>query len=310
MTALLLRRLLQAVPVLLAVTALTFALVRLAPGGPFDAERAAPPEVMRSLAARYHLDDPWHRQLLDYVGHAVRGDLGPSFRYPGRSVGEIIAAAFPVTLELAACAFLIALALGIAAGTLAAARANSRIDRMCMLAASAGISLPTFVLGPLLILVFAVRLEWVPVSGWGYLPGDKVLPSLTLGLACAAQVARLARAGMVEVLHADFIRTARAKGLGAFAIMARHALRGGLAPVVAFLGPALAALLSGSFVVETLFQVPGLGRYYVQAAFNRDYTLILGMTVFFATLVVLCNMLADLVALWLDPRLRRPPAAH
>jgi oligopeptide transport system permease protein len=303
-----LRRLLQAIPVLLVVVTLAFFLVRLAPGGPFDAERAVPPEVLKSLNARYHLDDPWPRQYLDYLARALHGDLGPSFRYPGRSVNEILAAGFPVTLELGCYALLVALGLGITAGILAAMRPRRWLDHAAMAVAMTGICLPTYVMGPLLVLVFSVWLDWLPVSGWGYLPGDKILPSLTLGFAYAAYIARLTRAGMLDVLQQDFIRTARAKGLSESRVVLKHALRGGLLPVVSFLGPALAGLLSGSFVVETLFQIPGLGRYYILAAFNRDYTLILGTTIFLAALIILFNLLADLLAFWLDPRLRRAPA--
>ncbi len=308
MSGFLLRRLLQAIPVLLVVITLAFFLVRLAPGGPFDAERAVPPEVLKSLNARYHLDDPWQRQYLDYLGTVLQGDLGPSYKYPGRSVNEILAAGFPVTLELGCYALLVALVVGIGAGIAAAMHPRRWIDHGAMTVAMAGICLPTFVMGPLLVLVFSVWLEWLPVSGWGYLPGDKILPSLTLGFAYAAYIARLTRAGMLEVLQQDFIRTARAKGVPEFTIVMQHALRGGMLPVISFLGPALAGLLSGSFVVETLFQIPGLGRYYIQAAFNRDYTLILGTTIFLAVLIVLFNLLADLLAYWLDPRLRRTPA--
>ena len=308
MSGFLLRRLLQAIPVLLVVVTLAFFLVHLAPGGPFDAERAVPPEVLKSLNARYHLDDPWHRQYLDYLGRALQGDLGPSFKYPGRSVNEILAAGFPITLELGCYALLVALGLGIITGVLAAMRPRQWIDYAAMAVAMGGICLPTYVMGPLLVLVFSVWLDWLPVSGWGYLPGDKVLPSLTLGFAYAAYIARLTRAGMLDVLQQDFIRTARAKGLPETTVVLKHALRGGLLPVVSFLGPALAGLLSGSFVVETLFQIPGLGRYYILAAFNRDYTLILGTTIFLAALIVLFNLLADLLAFWLDPRQRRAPA--
>jgi len=290
------------------VVTLAFFLVRLAPGGPFDAERAVPPEVLKSLNARYHLDDPWHRQYLDYLGRALQGDLGPSFKYPGRSVNEILAAGFPITLELGCYALLVALGLGLTAGVLAALRPRQWIDHAAMAVAMGGICLPTYVMGPLLVLVFSIWLDWLPVSGWGYLPGDKILPSLTLGFAYAAYIARLTRAGMLEVLQQDFIRTARAKGLPETTVVLKHALGGGLLPVVSFLGPALAGLLSGSFVVETLFQIPGLGRYYILAAFNRDYTLILGTTIFLAALIVLFNLLADLLAFWLDPRLHRAPA--
>ena len=299
-----LTRLLQAIPVLLGVITLAFLLIRAAPGGPFSAEKAVPPEVLKSLNAHYHLDQPLYRQYLDYLDDLAHGDLGPSFTYPGRSVTGIILAGMPVTLELGLYAFLIALALGVSAGITAALHANRAGDYLTMLAAMLGICLPAFVLGPVLVLVFGIKLDWLPVSGWGYQPGDKILPSITLGLAYAAYIARLTRGGMLEMLTQDFIRTARAKGLSEAAIVMRHALRGGLQPVIAFLGPALAGLLSGSFVVETIFQVPGLGRYFVQAAFNRDYTLVLGTTIFFSTLIIVFNLLADIVMAWLNPRLR------
>lgn len=304
-----LRRLLQAVPVLLIVVTAAFLCVRAAPGGPFSSERAVAPEVLKALNERYRLDQPLLVQYGDYMQGLLRGELGPSFKYPGRSVSEIIVAGLPVTFELGFYALCIALVTGIAAGVLAAAGSNTWLDYLPMSAAMAGICLPTFVLGPLLVLLFSVHLEWLPVSGWGWLPGDKVLPSVTLGIAYGAYIARLCRGGMLEILSQDFIRTARAKGLSEPAIVLRHALRGGLQPVVSFLGPAVASLLTGSFVIETLFQIPGLGRYYVQAAFNRDYTLVLGMTIFFSALVVLFNLIADILTAWIDPRLRRDPEA-
>jgi oligopeptide transport system permease protein len=305
-----LKRALQAIPVLLIVITAAFLLVRAAPGGPFAEERAVPPEVLKALNERYRLDQPLHIQYFDYMRHLARGDLGPSFKYPGRTVAEIIAVGMPVTFELGLYALLIALLGGIGAGVVAAMRPNTWQDHVPMSLAMIGICLPTFVLGPLLVLLFGIRLEWLPVSGWGFLPGDKILPSVTLGLAYAAYIARLSRGGMLEVLSRDFIRTARAKGLSEPAVLLRHALRGGLQPVVSFMGPAIAGLLGGSFVVETIFQIPGLGRYYVQAAFNRDYTLVLGMTVFFATLIVICNLLADITTAWIDPRLRRGAPAR
>ena len=298
------KRLLQAIPVLLIVITVAFMLVHAAPGGPFSQERAVAPETLKALNERYKLDQPLPVQYADYLGHLAQGDLGPSFKYPGRSVSEIILAGMPVTFELGFYALLIALSVGITAGLLAATRPNTVRDYLPMSLAMAGICLPTYVLGPLLVLLFGIRLEWLPVSGWGYLPGDKILPAVTLGLAYAAYIARLCRGGMLEILSQDFIRTARAKGLPETTVIFRHALRGGLQPVVSFLGPALAGLLGGSFVVETLFQIPGLGRYYVQAAFNRDYTLILGTTIFFATLIILFNLLADILTAWLNPRLR------
>ena len=304
-----LNRLLQAIPVLLIVITMAFLFVRAAPGGPFSQERAVPPEVLKALNERYRLDQPLLVQYGDYMRNLLHGDLGPSFKYPGRSVTEIITAGLPVTIELGLYALCIALLVGIAAGVLAATRPNTWRDYLPMSVAMAGICLPTFVMGPLLVLFFGVQREWLPVTGWGWLPGDKVLPSLTLGFAYAAYIARLCRAGMLEVLSQDFIRTARAKGLPEWLVILRHALRGGLQPVVSFLGPAVASLLTGSFVIETLFQIPGLGRYYVQAAFNRDYTLVLGLTIFFSALVVVFNLLADILTAWIDPRLRRDPEA-
>ena len=299
-----LKRLLQAIPVLLIVITITFALIHAAPGGPFSAERAVPPEVIEALNAQYNLDDPAHVQFFIYLKNILHGDFGPSFKYTGRSVTEIIGAGMPVTFELGMYAILIALTLGITAGVFASLRPNSMQDYVPMSMAMIGICLPTFVMGPTMVLVFGIWLEWLPVSGWGYIPGDKVLPALTLGFAYAAYIARLTRGGMLEILSQDFIRTARAKGLKTATIVTRHALRGGLQPVVSFLGPALAGLLSGSFVVETIFQIPGMGRYFVQAAFNRDYTLILGTTIFFATMIILFNLLADIVTVWLNPKLR------
>ncbi|TAL03349.1 MAG: ABC transporter permease [Porticoccaceae bacterium] len=305
-------RLLQAIPVLLVVVTATFFLVRLAPGGPFSAEKAVPPEVLRALEARYHLDQPLSKQYLSYLTDLLHGDFGPSFRYPGRSVDEMIFSGLPTTAELGLYALLIALVLGTTAGVIAALRPNTAQDYLPMSAAMIGICLPSFLLGPLLLLVFGVWLEWVPVSGWGNVPGDKILPALTLASGYTAYVARLSRGGMLEVMSQDYIRTARAKGLPEWVVVVKHGLRGGLIPVVAFAGPAFAGLLSGSFVVETIFQIPGLGRFYVQAAFNRDYTMIMGTTVFFAVLIVAFNLLADIAAVWLNPRLRhqyRRPAA-
>jgi oligopeptide transport system permease protein len=297
-------RLLQAIPVLLVVITATFFLVRFAPGGPFDQERAVTPEVKRALEAQYNLDQPLFAQYGAYLGDLVQGDLGPSFKYPGRSVNELIAAGFPATAELGLYALLFAVIIGMAAGVMAALRPNTWRDYLPMSAAMIGICAPTLLLGPLLVLVFGIWLEWLPVSGWGELPGDKILPSVTLGAAYAAYVARLTRGGMLEVLSQDYIRTARAKGLPERVVIFKHALRGGVLPVVSFLGPAFAGLLSGSFVVETVFQIPGLGRFFVQAAFNRDYTMILGTTTFLAALIIIFNLLSDIVAAWLNPRVR------
>lgn len=296
-------RILQAIPVLFIVITVTFFLVRIAPGGPFDAEKNLEAHVLAKLNARYHLDDPIYKQYADYLLNVVQGDFGPSFRYPNRSVTELIATGLPITFELAFYAILVALGIGIGAGLLAAMRPNTLQDHLPMSAAMLGICLPSFLLGPILVLVFGIYLEWLPVSGWGYSPGDKILPAITLGAGYAAYIARLTRGGMLEVMSQDFIRTAYAKGLPEHVILFKHALKGGLLPVVSFLGPAMAGLLSGSFVVETIFQIPGLGRFYVQAAFNRDYTMILGTTIFFSTLIVVFNLLADILLVALNPRL-------
>ena len=300
-----LHRLLQAIPVLLVVITATFFLVRAAPGGPFSAEKAVPAEVLKALESRYQLDQPVFKQYLSYLGDLAQGDLGPSFRFPGRSVNEMIFAGLPATAELGLYALLISMLLGTTAGVVAALKPNTAQDYIPMSTAMIGICLPSFLLGPLLMLVFGIWLEWVPVSGWGNIPGDKILPAFTLASGYTAYVARLSRGGMLEVMSQDYIRTARAKGLPEWVVVIKHGLRGGLIPVVAFAGPAFAGLLSGSFVVETIFQIPGLGRFYVQAAFNRDYTMIMGTTVFFAALIVLFNLLSDILAVWLNPKLRQ-----
>ncbi len=297
-------RTLQAIPVILVVITVTFFLVRAAPGGPFASEKAVSPQVQAALEAQYKLDQPILQQYFSYLADLVRGDMGPSFRYPGRDVNELIFQGLPVTAELGFYALLIAVLLGAAAGVVAALKPNTLQDYVPMSLSMVGICMPSFLLGPLLVLIFGVWAGWLPVSGWGNAAGDKVLPSITLGAMYAAYISRLSRSGMLEVMSQDYLRTARAKGLPERTVILRHALRGGLLPVVSYLGPAFAGLLSGSFVVETIFQIPGLGRFYVQAAFNRDYTMILGTTVFLSTLIVVFNLLSDVAAAWLNPRLR------
>lgn len=296
-------RTLQAVPVILAVITVTFFLIRIAPGGPFASEKAVSPQVQAALEAQYRLDQPIVQQYFSYLNDLVHGDMGPSFRYPGRSVDELLLQGLPVTAELGLYALLVAIFIGTLSGVIAALKPNSLQDYIPMSLAMVGICMPSFLLGPLLVLVFGVWFGWLPVSGWNSV-ADKILPSLTLGAMYAAYIARLSRSGMLEVMTQDYLRTARAKGLPEHIVVLKHALRGGLLPVVSFLGPAFAGLLSGSFVVETIFQIPGLGRFYVQAAFNRDYTMILGTTVFLSTLIVIFNLLSDVAAAWLNPRLR------
>ena len=304
MLNLILRRIGIAIPVLLTVVTLTFLMVHSAPGGPFDEEKAVTPEVLAKLNEKYNLDQPLVAQYFDYLKGVVQGDFGPSFRYPGRSVTELISIGLPITFELALYSILFALAIGIFAGILGALRPNTPLDYIPMSTAMIGICVPSIILGPILTLVFGIWFEWLPVSGWGDMPGDKLLPTLTLGTAYAAYCARLTRGGMLEVLNQDFIRTARAKGLSETRVVIVHALRGGLTPVIAFLGPAMAGLLAGSFVVETIFGIPGLGRFYVEAAFNRDYTMILGSSIFFSFLIISFNLISDLVAAALNPKLR------
>jgi oligopeptide transport system permease protein len=299
------KRILQAIPVLFLVVATTFFMVRAAPGGPFDSERRLPPEVLKNLNERYNLNDSVWKQFGDYVVNLLQGDFGPSYKYASHTVNELIGMGFSVTAELALYAILIALFIGIPIGVYSALKPNTRQDYIPMSAAMLGICLPNIVLGPLLLLVFALWLQWFPVAGWGQIPGDKFLPSITLASTYAAYIARITRGSMIEVLSQDYIRTARAKGLSTTRIVIVHALRAGLVPVISYLGPAMAGLLAGSFIVETIFQIPGLGRMYVTAAFNRDYTTILGCTIFFAFLIIIFNLLADIVLTWLNPRLRQ-----
>ena len=297
------RRILETIPVLFVIVTVTFFMIRFVPGGPFTAEKAVTPEILRNLKAHYGLDQPLWRQYVGYLGDLLHGDLGPSFKYPNRTVNEIIAEKLPVSLELGAEALAVALVLGLTAGVLAAVKRNSWIDYAASATAMIGICVPTFVMGPLLVLVCAIHFGWFNASGW-YTPLDRVLPALTLGGYYAAYVARLARGGMLEVLNQDYIRTARAKGASETRIVFRHALRGGLRPVVAFLGPGIADLLTGSFVIETIFQIPGLGREFVTSAFNRDYTLITGTVILYAALIIALNLVVDVVQVWLDPKLR------
>jgi oligopeptide transport system permease protein len=303
----LLRRLLLAPVVLLVLATLTFAMVRAAPGGPFQSERGLDPTVQAALAAQYHLDRPLWRQYLDYLGDLAQGDLGPSYKHKAETVNEIVARELPVSLLLGGLALLLALGLGIPAGVLAAARPAGAGDHLAMVAALVAISLPTFVIGPLLAFGFGLWLGWLPVAGWGgwSAPAFLVLPVLTLALPFAARIARLVRAGVLEVANQDFVRTARAKGLDGSAVLMRHALRVGLLPLAGFLGPAAAGLLTGSVVVEQVFQIPGLGREFVEAAVNRDYTLVMGTVLVYGAILVLCNLAADLLAGFLDPRARQ-----
>jgi len=297
------RRLLALVPTVWVIVTITFFLIRLAPGGPFQAEREIPAEAKAALQAKYGLDQPLHVQYGRYLANVVRFDFGPSYKYPSRTVREIVLGALPVSLELGGLALLFAIVIGVPLGALAAARQNTAWDHVPMSLAMLGVSIPNFVLGPILIFVFALTLRWLPPAFWGT-PGEKVLPVITLGAIYVAYVARLTRGGMLEVTRADFIRTARAKGLDERTIIVRHALRGGLLPVVSFLGPAAARAVTGAIVVEKIFAIPGVGQYFVNAAFNRDYTLVMGVVVLYAVLLILLNLLVDVAYGFLDPRVQ------
>ena len=296
-----LRRLLLMVPTLLVIATLTFLLVRLAPGGPFMSEKAIPAAAQQELRHRYGLDRPLHEQYLTFLGNAARLDLGPSYKYPDREVRDIVWQGFAVSAELGAWALLVAVLIGVPLGVLAAVRQNGPVDMAAMSLALLGVSVPNFVLGPLLVLVFALTLTWFPAALWAG-PSSRVLPVLALSATYIAYLARLTRGGMLEVLQSDFVRTARAKGLSERAVVLGHAFQTGILPVVAYLGPAASRILMGSIVIEQIFAVPGLGRYLVVGAVNRDYTLVLGGVLFYAIFLMIVNLLVDLVQARLDPR--------
>ena len=299
-------RTLSAIPTLFFVVLLSFAMMRLAPGGPFDSERGLPPETRANLEAAYQLDAPLSEQLWAYVGGLLHGDFGPSYRYPGYSVAELMAAALPVSLKVAGLGLLVAAVVGIGAGVLAAVWRNSVVDRLLTGVALTGISVPVLVIAPVLALVFAVYLGWLPASwtsGGGY--RRYVLPVIGIALPQIAYITRLMRASMIEVLASDFVRTARAQGFSTATIVVKQALKPALLPLLSYMGPTIAAVLAGSVVVEQIFGIPGIGRLFVSGALNRDYTLVLGIVILYATLVIALNLLVDLLYGCLDPRIRR-----
>ncbi|WP_437593706.1 ABC transporter permease [Sorangium sp. So ce1000] len=296
------KRLLSIIPTLFLVATLVFILVRIVPGGPFDQERAVPVEVQRQLDAKYHLNDPVLKQYGDWLLALVtKGDLGPTFKYPNRTVNEIIALSLPVSMQLGFWAMLFALAMGIPLGIVGAIRQNTWKDTAAMGVAMVGLSVPRYVLAPLLMLVFSLKLYWFPVARWETWR-HMVLPVICAGLPVAAYIARLTRGGMLEVIRSDFIRTARAKGLSERKVVLKHALRGGLLPVVSFLGPGFSGLLVGSLVVEKIFNIPGMGRYFVEAATNRDYNLVMGVMLVYGFLLMLFNAVVDVAYAFIDPR--------
>ncbi len=303
MHLLIIKRLLQAIPTLWVIATATFILLQLIPGGPFDTEKDISEEVQSLINAHYGLDLPIQEQYFRFISQRLQGNFGPSYKYAGWDVDEIIIQSFPVSLELGFYALLFALALGTPIGVIAAIKHQKPSESALMSLAMVGICLPSFVLGPILILVFSMELGWFNPSGWNH-PGDRVLPTITLGLFYAAYIARLSRSGMLDVMRMDYIRTAKAKGLKGRVIILRHALRTALYPVVAYLGPAVAGLISGSFVVETIFFIPGLGSFFVNSAFNRDSTMVMGTVLFYAVLILILNLIVDLVQLWMNPRTR------
>ena len=299
------RRILGAIPTLFILMALAFFLIRLAPGGPFDSEKVLLPEIEANLRAAYHLDEPLYQQFARYLGNLLQGDFGPSFQYRDLTVTELIMTGFPISLRLGAGAMAFAVIFGVLAGSVAALWQNSRTDYVVMAVSMTGISVPSFVMAPLLILVFAVYLGWLPAGGLG--GGsfrNMVLPVVSLALPQIAYVARLTRGSLIEILRSNFIRTAKAQGLPMGKILLVHALKPALLPVVSYLGPATAAVITGSVVIEQIFGIPGLGRFFVQGALNRDYTLVMGIVVFYGTLIVVFNFLVDLAYAWLDPKVR------
>ncbi|MGB7757693.1 MAG: oligopeptide ABC transporter permease OppB [Salinisphaera sp.] len=295
------RRLLGAIPTLFVLLTLSFLLVHLAPGSPFDTARQMPPEIKANLMAKYHLDEPIYEQYGRYLVNIAHFDFGPSYQYKDTTVNSLIAAGFPVSLTVGGFALLIALALGVPLGMLAAVRQNQAADYTASAFALLGISIPNFVIGPLLILWFAVDNDWLPAGGLGGWQ-SYVLPVIALAVAFIAYVARLMRASTIEVMRSNYVRTARAKGLSSYRIFFVHVLPAAILPVVSFLGPATAAILTGSVVIEQVFGIPGLGRFFVNGALNRDYTLVLGITLFYGIIIIFFNLIVDILYGWLDPR--------
>lgn len=299
------RRLISAIPTLLVVVTVAFFMMRIAPGGPFDRDRALPPEIEANILKAYNLDKPLLEQYFTYVGNLLTGDFGPSLKFRDFTVNDLIFGGFTASFQIGSMALLLALLCGVTLGTVAALRQNSRTDYIVMTFAMTGIAVPNFVMAPLLTLVLGVYLSLLPVAGWGDGAAiNKILPVLALALPQIAYISRLTRGSMVEVLNSNFIRTARAKGLRERIVVARHALRGALLPVLSYLGPAAANIVTGSVVIESIFDIPGIGRYFVLGALNRDYTLVMGTVVFYAVLIIMLNLIVDLLYAWLDPKVR------
>jgi oligopeptide transport system permease protein len=299
-----LRRLLGLVPTLLMLITVVFFMIRMAPGGPFDAEKVLPAEIEANLNARYHLDESLPQQYFRYMGQIAVLDFGPSFQYRDWTVNELIGQAYPISLTMGVLAMLLAFVLGTMLGITAALRQNTRVDYGLMGIAMLGISIPNFVIAPVLILLISLYAGWLPAGGWDWSAATMVLPVITLALPVTAYIARLTRGSMIEVLHSNYIRTARSKGLPERVVIRRHALKPALLPVISFMGPATAGLISGSVIIERIFSIPGLGSYFVQGALNRDYTLVMGVVIFYGVLIILLNFAVDLIYAWLNPKVR------
>ena len=297
------KRIAGVIPTLFIIVTISFFLIRMAPGGPFDSEREIPPEIAANLESVYHLNEPLWKQYGYYIVNVLKGDFGPSFKYLDYDVTELILQGFPVSLQLGLLAIILALVVGVILGVTAALRQNGVIDYAVMTLAMTGITIPNFVMAPIMILVFAVFLGWLPAGGWGELR-HMILPVIALSLPQIATVARMTRASLIETLNAPYIRTAKAKGLSPMLILTRHASRATMLPILSWLGPATAAIITGSVVVEQIFGLPGIGRHFVNGALNRDYTLVMGVVIFYGALIILMNLLVDLLYAWLDPRIR------
>ena len=297
------KRLLHGIPVLFVVATLTFIIMRLVPGGPFDQEKKLPPEILANIEAKYHLDQSVGVQYLFYLKQLIHGDMGPSYKYIGRDVTDIILDTFPVSITLGLLAMLIVIGIGVPVGVWSAYRQNSIVDQIFMFFATLGISIPSFVLGTILVWVMSNKLQWLPPALWEG-PRYMILPAIALGAPFTGYVARLIRSTVLEVLASDYIRTARAKGLTETTILLKHTLKNSIFPVISVLGPLTAGLVTGSFVIEFIFSIPGMGSFFITAVTNRDYPLIMGVTLVYAVLIVVANIFVDMIYMWLDPRVR------
>lgn len=299
------RRLLEAIPTLLVLITISFFMMRLAPGSPFTGERKLPPEVMANIEAKYHLNDPMYKQYFNYLIQLSKGDFGPSFKYKDYSVNDLVAKAFPVSAKLGATAFIVAVLVGVSAGVIAALNQNTKWDFTVMGFAMTGVVIPSFVVAPLLVLIFAIHLKWFPGGGWdGGNLKHMVLPMVALSLAYIASISRITRGSMIEIMHSNFIRTARAKGLPLRTIILRHALKPALLPVLSYMGPAFVGIITGSMVIETIFGLPGIGQLFVNGALNRDYSLVLSLTILVGVLTITFNAIVDVLYAVIDPKIR------